>query len=243
MTEPRGPDVLLLRSAKDPDPYVQAFGEEGLEAECRPVLRFEFVDARALRPILQQCSRYAGVIATSPRAAQALRKVFDGDGTLHSQWKGTPAYVVGPKTGDRFRALGFDVRGEDTGSAKALAELLVDEAPGTPLLFLSGNRRRDTLPSGLDAAGIPFEEQVVYETLLRTDITLPPPRRGCWLAIFSPSGLEAVKKADVGSLGEYRCAAIGPTTADFLREEGLQVRAVAETPSPQGLVQAITTAS
>lgn len=236
-------DVILLRSANEPDRYLQAFSEAGLEARCEPVLRFAFPHADELRDRLRQRRRYAGIIATSPRAARALRGVFDDVGTLHAEWAGAPAYVVGPKTGERLRDLGFEVRGEETGNAGELVDLITTQEWPRPLLFLSGNRRRDELPEGLQAEAVPFEEQVVYETQFRSDLRLPPSESNCWIVFFSPSGLKAVRRADAGPLAGYRCAAIGPTTADALRDRGLHVEAVAETPSPAGLVAAITDAS
>lgn len=232
-------DVILLRAGNEPDRYVQTFAEAGLRARCEPVLRFAFPHDVELRDRLRRRRRYAGIIVTSPRAARALRRVFDELGTLHSQWDGAPAYVVGPKTGERLRDLGFEVSGEETGNAAALVDLITKQELSRPLLFLSGNRRRDELPDGLRAEGVDFEEQVVYETHFRSDLTLPPATPARWIVFFSPSGLDAVRRAEAGPLTGHRCAAIGPTTAEALREQGLQVDVVAETPSPKGLVAAI----
>lgn len=234
---------MLLRSADEPDPYVGAFRDVGLDAVCVPVLSFSFPQDETLIEHLQDQNRYAGLIATSPRAARALQRVFEEDEALQAPWKDAPVYVVGPKTGERFRSLGFDVRGEQTGEADALASLITDADPRRPLLFLSGNRRRDTLPNALQNSGVPYDEIVVYETHTRTDLSLPKPSEATWLAFFSPSGLEAVRQSDRVPLDTYRCAAIGPTTAAALRERGLTVHAVAETPSPDGLVEAVTGAS
>jgi uroporphyrinogen-III synthase len=238
MTEIAPPDVILLRTADDPDPYVHAFSTAGLRAVCRPVLDFAFPNDATLRARLQERDRYGGLVATSPRAGRAVRRVFDADGTAHAAWEGAPAYVVGPKTAERFRALGFDVRGQESGNADVLASWIAEAGVEQPLLFLSGNRRRDILPEGLRNAGIAFEEQVVYETLTRNELSLPPPSDGTWLVFFSPSGLEAARTADA-ALDEYRCAAIGPTTAAALEEQGRSVQAVAESPSPEGLLTAI----
>lgn len=239
MSDVDAADVLLLRSGDDPDPYVQAFADRGREAACVPVLSFAFPYTDELITHLQRRDRYRALVATSPRVGVALRRAFrQRDGVL-TRWKATPAYVVGPKTAKRLRSLGFAVRGEEAGSARALVDVIEESGPEGPLLFLSGNRRRDTLPDGLRAAGIPFEEQVVYETRTRTDICLPVGDKDRWLVFFSPSGLEAIQQSDVGSLAAYRCAAIGPTTADALRSTGLSVEAVAGTPSPEGLVAAI----
>lgn len=240
-TETSPPDLILLRGGRDPDPYVQAFAEVGVRAVCTPVLAFTFPNDDALRSRLETPEAYGALIATSPRVGRALQRIFDNNGPSHAGWEGKRAYAVGPKTAEQLRSLSFDVAGEDTGTASALAERIVRDDPDRPLLFLCGNRRRDDLPNALNEAGITFEEQVVYETHTRTDLRLPAPSGESWLVFFSPSGLEAVQAADV-PLAEYHCAAIGPTTADALRTVGVSPRAVADTPSPEGLVEAILTA-
>jgi len=237
------PDVILLRSANEPDRYVRAFSQAGLQARCEPVLTFAFPYGEALRDRLHQRRRFAGIIVTSPRAVRALRRVFDDVGTVHAEWEGTPAYVVGPKTGERIQNLGFKVRGEDCGTAEALVEYLAQQDLQRPLLFLSGDRRRDAVPEGLRAKNVSFEEQVVYETHFRSDLTLPPAESDAWIVFFSPSGLNAVRRASGVSLSEYRYAAIGPTTAKALRDHGLEVEAVADTPSPDGLMAALKDAA
>jgi len=243
MTERVSPDIVLLRSAASPDPYVQAFAQAGWRADCRPVLRFTFPATEALRERLRAAETYDGLVATSPRAVRALRRVFDDSGALHSAWEGRRAYAVGPKTAERLRALSFEVRGKQAGDAATLVERIATDAPERPLLFLSGSRRRDTVPDGLEAAGIPFEEQVVYETHTRTDLDLPEEAAETWLAFFSPSGLEAVQQAGADAVRRFRCATIGPTTAAALREAGQTVDAVADTPTPEALVRAVLQAS
>lgn len=234
------PDVVLLRSADTPDDaYVDAFAARGRTAVCEPVLTFAFPHQKALGEQLARRDAYAALIATSPRVSTALERLFTRREDLADRWAGTPAYAVGPKTAARLRAVGLRPRGQDAGTAEALAAQIVEDAPPAPLLFLSGSRRRDTLPEALRAAGIPFNERVVYETRSRTELTLPPPETTTWLAFFSPSGLEAVEQSGEAELRSYRIAAIGPTTAGALRAAGHDVEAVAETPSPEGLCTAI----
>lgn len=233
------PDVILLRSADDPDPYVHAFADAGLEAVCQPVLSFEFPRQDRLRDHLQQADRYAALVATSPRVGRALAGVFEEYPSLETKWQGRPAYVVGPKTAHSLNSVGLEPRGAETGSADALANRIGADAPSAPLLFLAGNRRRDTLPNRLRRDDIAFDEVIVYETHTRSDLQLPP---ASWLVFFSPSGLEAIEHSAAVDLQEYRIAAIGPTTASSLREQGAIVEAVADTPSPEGLVSAVTAA-
>jgi uroporphyrinogen-III synthase len=245
MTE--APDVILLRSADEPDPYRTAFRRIGLRAICEPVLTFAFPNQDPLANRLEESGRYAALVATSPRAATALGRLFADRDDVASRWRGTPAFAVGPKTASRLHEVGLEPRGEDAGDAGALAEQIVEAAPSAPLLFLSGNRRRDTLPNRLREAGLAFDELVVYETRSRSDLTLPPPGSSdpSWLVFFSPSGREAVEQApavDPDELQHYRLAAIGPTTAGALEAAGWTVEAVAPEPSPDGLVEALQAA-
>lgn len=232
-------DVILLRSADEPDPYVEAFRETGLRATCVPVLTFRFPNQRQLERRLEERDRYAGLIATSPRVAEALDRAFATNDELSTLWGGAPAYVVGPKTAERLRNAGLRPRGMDAGTAEALADQIVEEAPNGLLLFLSGNRRRDVLPNRLEASEIPFDELTVYETRTRSSLDLPTAEGRTWLSFFSPSGLEAVQTAPDVDVAPYCVAAIGPTTAATLEDEGVSVEAVAPEPSPDGLAKAI----
>lgn len=237
MADRTAPTVVLLRSASGPDdPYRHALAAAGFRAVCIPVLSFRFPHQEALRERLAQPERYSGLIVTSPRAVRAMAEVgLEGPG--QTAWSGKRAYAVGPKTADALRELGFVPTGEEAGSAAALASVIAKKK--TPYLFLCGNRRRDELPSALQKAGTPFEELVVYETHLRSGIDFPTAEPDDWLVFFSPSGIEAVTRHAGAPARHYRLAAIGPTTAEALRARERTVEAVAERPSPEGLVAAL----
>lgn len=239
---PSLPDVVLLRRERPPDRYVEAFADAQKTATCVPVLVFRFPHADALKQCLATPDAYDALVATSPRAVAAVKRVFEADSALHDAWRGRRAVAVGPATAEAWQALGLRPTGQTSGSAEALVNVVAAHAPQKPLLFLSGNRRRDTLPEGLATRGIAFDEQEAYVTCTRTDLALPgpatPPR---WLVFFSPSGLEAVQHSGA-DLTAYRIAAIGPTTAGALTDASVTVDAVASTPSPSGLVTALQAA-
>lgn len=237
-------DVILLRSADEPDRYVQAFAAAGMQAECEPVLTFGFPNQDRLADRLTQHDEYGALLATSPRVATALGRLFEERADLREAWHGRTAYAVGPKTARRLREIGLTPEGEEAGDAENLAAHIIGNKPVAPLLFLCGNRRRETIPNRLEAAGIPFDELVVYETNTRRDLTLPSPQssRSTWLVFFSPSGLEAVEQAGTMDLANYRVAAIGPTTGGALEDAGYDVEAVAKEPSPEALVWALESA-
>jgi uroporphyrinogen-III synthase len=139
----------------------------------------------------------------------------------------------------------------------------IDNTPGK-LLFLSGEQRRDTLPRQLNAANCPFHELSVYrvaedaelaEQIRNASINSPCEQNSInWLAFFSPSGVNIVlpylKHLDLSSVESsestlknkhsvWKAAAIGGTTANALISAGVRVDAVANTPSAQGLLDAI----
>jgi uroporphyrinogen-III synthase len=242
---PESPDVVLLRSADEPDRYLAAFRRAGMQAVCEPVLTFAFPSQEALADHLEVPDQYAALIATSPRVGTALGRLFADREDLAARWRGAPTFAVGPKTAERVREVGLVPRGADAGDAAALAEQIAAAVSAGPLLFLCGNRRRDTLPNRLREADLSFDELVVYETRTRRDLTLPPspePPESPWLVFFSPSGLEAVEQApsvDPGQLHDARIAAIGPTTSGALEQAGWAVEAVAAEPSPEALLDAI----
>ena len=239
---PRRSHVVLLRSARDEDPYEAAFREAGYSVCCQPVLAFEQVNEQALVQRLSQAARYAGLVVTSPRAVAALEEALGSSSGQGAAWQDKPAFAVGPRTAEALEALGFAPQGQESGSAQELAAFIARRSFEEPLLFLCGNRRRDVLPNRLREADIPLEEQCVYETRLRTDLDLTTPAVPDWLVFFSPSGIEAARQAGAmqdARLAAVRLAAIGPTTARALREAGWGAAAVAEQPAPDALVEAI----
>lgn len=231
------PLVLLLREPEAPDPYEEALRANGFRAASVPVLAFDYVGQERLREVLAAPDAYGGLIATSPRSVRTLAEVWPQTGTQNT-WLAKPTYVVGPRTAEEMRRLGFDPKGEGAGSAEALAPLI---APADrPLVFLCGNRTRDVLPTSLRAAGIPFEPVRVYKTRLRNDLDFSSLEAPSWLVFFSPSGLEAVQREKGIDLHHVKKAAIGPTTAAALQSAGLPPDAVAGTPTPEALLHALT---
>ena len=243
MNRPQGRShVVLLRSARDDDPYEAAFREAGYSVCCQPVLAFAQVNEQALAQRLNRAAHYAGLVVTSPRAVGALEEALDAKSGQGAAWQDKPAFAVGPRTAEALAALGFAPQGQESGSAQELAAFIARQTFKEPLLFLCGNRRRDVLPNRLREAGIPFEEQRVYETHLRTDLDLTTPAVPDWLVFFSPSGIKAVRQAGAmqdAQLAAVRLAAIGPTTAQALREAGWGAAAVAGRPATDALVEAI----
>lgn len=168
-----------------------------------------------------------------------------------------------------LQEIGFaDVKGSDSGRGEILANQIVmyncENGNNLSWLFLCGNIRSDAIPSTLSEANITCEQLCVYETisvvpetsdLLETIHSLGTTEP--WIAFFSPSGVRMIcewveltineSSADSQStaysvaqwIKNSKKIAIGPTTASGFQEFGWYVHQVAESPTPEALVQAI----
>lgn len=96
--------------------------------------------------------------------------------TSKVDWTNIPFYVVGTATGNVLRKMPVspftpspqNIVGEGSGTGEGLAEVIIDDQrgrePKLPLLYLTGDKNRDTLPTLIQAAGLSLEPLQVYET-------------------------------------------------------------------------------
>ncbi|KDQ23769.1 hypothetical protein PLEOSDRAFT_1079082 [Pleurotus ostreatus PC15] len=254
--------VLLLRAAsKDaPDKYESSFVAAGYVPTSIPVLETNLTNIEELVGILSDTSTgFSGVILTSARACEAWKNAI--------RWCALPFYVVGKSTASALRELDGapkDIRGEDSGNAEQLARHILNDTRqiSGKLLYLTGDKNRDTLPNILTSNNLILHQLQVYETRgsarFATDLADVLSKGTddndlCWIVYFAPSAAEFVtpvlnlhfnfadsEEDPSQKRRQARVAAIGPTTRDFLRDTlKLHVHAVASKPTPDGLVSAI----
>lgn len=178
--------VLLIRSPseQDDDPYHSALEPAGFQPTSIPILATQLVNVESLASKISSgpsgtdaATSVNGVIMTSGRSVEAWKaaiSILDAQSTL-ADWATTPFYVVGEKTATELKSLSSSpflphptfIRGaQETGTAAKLAQFIADDkerSPGT-LLYLTGDKNRDTLTKTLDESGIVWEGIRVYET-------------------------------------------------------------------------------
>ncbi|EMD32831.1 hypothetical protein CERSUDRAFT_143432 [Gelatoporia subvermispora B] len=212
------------------------------------------------------------------RAITGSHSTF-GPNTSLVNWSTVSFYVVGEATAkalsdivEAFPSSPYaprDVRGAaESGTSDRLANFILEDLKDTSgsrqLLYLTGDKNRDTLPKILAGGGFTLESLQVYET--QGSSTFAEDLRQAlssnisssdrwWLVYFAPSAADfvtptlreyfALRDVDSDRTGDAhlmrpRIAAIGPTTSTFLRDTlRLHVDVVPPRPSADALVSAI----
>ncbi|KAH0834148.1 beta-glucan synthesis-associated protein-domain-containing protein [Lanmaoa asiatica] len=263
--------VLLLRAPAEggPDRYEVAFEARGYVPLSVPVLETVLVHVNALRDKIvcgPNAQGLSGVIVTSKRAVEAwceaIRSIPPLSRTTQADWRTVPFYVVGDATAaaaseirTAFPSMAHLAPGEnrvcggaDAGTAERLAACILREGcQGQRMLYLTGDKNRDTLPGMLSTGEVALETLEVYHTkgssTFRDDLGAALERAPWgWVVYFAPSAAAFVAPilCDVFRPDVLKVAVIGPTTASFLRDTlKMRVDVVAPKPTADELCSAV----
>ncbi|PPQ99318.1 hypothetical protein CVT24_009186 [Panaeolus cyanescens] len=276
-------NVLLLREPSEdgPDLYETAFKTAGYNPVSLPVLETVFENLSTLSLIIRQGPMNRGVhgvVITSKRSCEAWGEAqTDMPLDLRERWTRIPFYVVGEGTasalqhafkGNTDDDLVLDIRGQHSGNAATLAPFILEDISQRPatLLYLSGDKNRDTIPRLLKQGGITLDTIQVYKTqgsssfgeaLSKKVARYSKGNEPWWIACFAPSstlfafpslqnhfslrdlGKEAPGE-NQGDLIIARIAAIGPTTKSCLEDDlSVHVDVMAPHPTPEALLEVI----
>jgi uroporphyrinogen-III synthase len=197
--------VSVLSTRVLEDHRAERLREAGIELTHYNALSFEEIlqpESLALLP------REAILIFSSGRAVQAYGRYF---GTDHAQLPDR-AYCVGAQTAGKLEKLGMSNMGMRH-NADELAQLICRERPKAPLIFLSGNLRRDEIPKGLSECGLALQELPAYTTSYN-EMKFNTKFQG--LLFFSPSGVRSFTRRNPVGDGMVFC--LGNTTAGEARQ-------------------------
>ncbi|SGY12750.1 BQ5605_C011g06592 [Microbotryum silenes-dioicae] len=232
--------LLFVRTPSQPlpqDPYHSFALSSHFTPHHLPILQTTYQNIPHLAHLLKGPKTYDGLIITSARSVQALAKAQDANPTTEpTQAEGllggggffyqTPIFVIGQATSEALRTQLIqpppkeNVLGNDgtTGSGEKLARFIIryfknDDNRGRKwkLLYLVGDKNRDTLPSMLEVEDGRFEldKLRVYQTkalegsqlekevdelvkeVVGGDDERNEEGKILWIIFFSPSGAKA----------------------------------------------------
>ena len=164
------------------------------------------------------------IVFTSSNAVKALELIMK---QAHVALQGKNIFCLSGKTKDAvLKAFGDNTIHAEARNAEELANVVVADGV-TEVIFICGNKRRDTLPEILTAAGVQWTGMIVYET---EEAPKKMDEDFDAILFFSPSAVSSFfryNEVDDSTV----CFAIGETTAECLREKN--VENIITSPYPQ----------
>ncbi len=249
-----GVHVVITRPAEQAGTLEARLAAGGATVTTLPTIAIASVeDASALDGALRSLASYDWIVLTSVNGVRAAGERLRLIGRSWADRGGARIAVIGPATA---RALAEAGVAADYMPGEYVAEAIaagLGDVGGRRILLLRADIARRTLAERLTAAGAMVEEIAAYRTVVA------PPDPELVRALFAPSarhvdvvtftssstvlglmkGFESAGLAPVRALAGCALAAIGPITAQTLRQQGLEPSVVAEEYTMAGLVAAL----
>ena len=240
-----GKRVLVTRPKERVEELCFLLEDEGAEVVSLPLLELRPPeDPRPLAAAAEAIQRYRWVVFASSSAVDAFVEALREAGTL-SRMGVVKVAAVGPRTARTVESYGLKVAvepAEHTGLG--LFEAMKDDLqPEDEVLLPAAEEGRRELELALREHGVRVTRVTAYRS---TPAALPPEVQEELRAappdvvlFASPRTVEVfLEAAGRERLGQAKVVAIGPTTSGALARLGVEVSAVAERPTPEGLVDA-----
>jgi uroporphyrinogen-III synthase/uroporphyrinogen III methyltransferase/synthase len=233
--------AVITRDSVDAQAYASVLAPLGLDVVPMPVTRTVAPeDPDALVRALSATS-YDLILVASPRAAHELARALP---TQRPE-----IWAVGPATKRALDLAGLPAQmppGPRDGVELAQHLIAAGKVTGKRILVPRAEEGRLDAIEMLRAAGAVVVDVVAYRTLAVDDTSIAQGRdliangSAAVCCVFAPSQVTALA-AIVGPLGalKTRFCAIGETTAAALRSAGVSEVAVASSPTPEGMAQAV----
>ncbi|KAI9365146.1 tetrapyrrole biosynthesis, uroporphyrinogen III synthase [Pilaira anomala] len=265
--------IILFKKQDTIDQYHDLFLKHGYVPQFIPVLDHQSKNIETIKLILLEGphqNNLNGLILTSHRSVQAMSEAYDlilkqglsMTENVMNEWNQLPVYMVGPHTAkvlSQFTLFNRHSSKEDhwmiAPRASELIKPLIEQQrqkQGGKLLFLAGDKRRDLIPTELNAAQLDFLELQSYVTCAHPDLSSNANNNllADWFVYFSPSGLkfllDSIDSHTKQSLfnacqsGQSKIASIGPTTSDYILDQfNFPAHVMAQAPDAQHLLDAI----
>lgn len=233
--------VVLTRDAEAAEPYALAIAALGHSTIAMPVTRTEPPEDPGALARAIELGGFQAILVASPRAALALLGAR-GHASLGGVW------AVGPATARVLELAGVHpIVPENAKDGATVARAMVGHLAGKRVLVPRAEGGRDEAIEILRQFNVDVISVVAYRTVpvvadaptlvLGRDALVAGGVAAC--CVFAPSQVAALDALVGVRKIETRWVAIGDTTAEALREAGAEVIAVAATPTPEGIANAV----
>ena len=229
-----GKRIVITRSAAQSEVLARELSSRGAIPVVLPLVAFaDPEDFAPLDKAIAEIEQFDWIILTSAQAVRAVVKRSEDlkRSLIHSGSKLRIA-SVGPVTAEAARQAGLPVEYvAETHSGAALAEELGNQLYGAKVFLPRSDRANPDLPGVLRSHGAQITEVIAYRTLRPTDVeqrNLGQIAEGTADAVlfFSPSAVQHFAALFGGEQlralqDKLAITAVGPVTANALREAGV----------------------
>lgn len=228
-----GRRIVITRPEADATRLADRLRALGAVPIVAPAIRIEFTDPPELDEALANLAGYHWVIFTSRSGVEA---VFRRTESI----TGPKVAAIGPATAATLRERGVE---PDLMPAEYVAEAILEalgQVRGLRFLLPRADIARETLVEGLERRGAVVHEIAAYRT---TQVPDRPANLGPVDAVTFTSSSTVRGYLAGGPVPDgAKVVCIGPITAQTAREHGLEVAAVAEQYTEDGLIAALVAA-
>jgi uroporphyrinogen III methyltransferase/synthase len=247
-----GKRIVITRSAAQSEALARELSARGAVPVVLPLVTFaDPQDFAPLDAAIAEMQRFDWIIFTSAQAVRAVVKRSEElkRSLIHSGSKLRIA-SVGPVSAEAARQAGLPVEYvAETHTGAALAEELGSPLQGAKVFLPRSDRANPDLPPALKRHGARVTEVIAYRTLRPTDVdqkNLKQLAEGAADAVlfFSPSAVqhfaELLGREQLRALQDkLAITAVGPVTANALREAGVGRSVVAGNTTAAAVVEAL----
>jgi uroporphyrinogen III methyltransferase/synthase len=247
-----GKRIVITRSAAQSEVLARELSVRGAIPLVFPLVAFaDPEDFAPLDAAIAEIERFDWIILTSAQAVRAVVKRGEDlkRSLIHEASKPRIA-SVGPVSAEAARLAGLPVEYvAETHSGAALAEELGNRLRGTKVFLPRSDRANPDLPRALRQLGAQVTEVIAYRTLRPTEVdqrNIGQIAEGTADAVlfFSPSAVQHFTELFGGEQlralqDKLAITAVGPVTANALREAGVGRTVVAGDTTAAAVVEAL----
>jgi uroporphyrinogen III methyltransferase/synthase len=248
----RGKRVVITRAARQSVELVEKLGKLGATPILLPLVAFSAPeDYGPLDAALDRLEQFDWIIFTSENAVRAVVKRAGVRGNLRNvAGRRSRAAAVGPTTATAAERAGFFVDYQALShSGVALANELGEKLRGQTIFLPRSDRANPDLPQLLRNYGAEVTEVIAYRTV--TPVNLDEEKIAAVvnaeveaILFFSPTAVEhfvgIVGKEELRNLqSRLAITAVGPITANALRQAGADILLVAEDTTADAVIVAL----